>query len=81
MSKKTKQNISKVLFTGVFGLFIWIMVFFNLKITPETSEFLVKQNEWTTKLVNNFTTNAVLYIFIAVALLVGYLFAFPKKKR
>ena len=82
MKAKDKQNLFTLVFAALGGLIGWIVVFFNMTITETTSEFVVNQNEWTTKLVDNFTANHVFYLAAAAVLLVGYfLIKKPNKKR
>jgi len=79
MTKKQKQNLFKWVFVGVVALVVWIIGFYNVNITAETTEFIVKQNEWTTKLIDGFSANAPFYIFVVALLLGGYFFLSKKK--
>lgn len=63
---------------GVFG-FLYISFFNNFTVDLDTSEFILKQTEWTTDLVTNFKDNATFYLG-SLALLTGVGYFFFKKK-
>lgn len=79
MTKKQKQNVFKVGFLLLAVLVAWIVGFYNVTVTAETADFVIKQNEWTTKLIENFSANAPFYIFIVALLFGGYFLLFKKK--
>lgn len=80
MNKKQKQNLFKGLLLTVAGFLLWVVVFFNITITEATGDFVVKNHEWTTKLVTNLTENHIFYLIAVGVLFVGYLLI-TKKKR
>lgn len=81
MNSKQRKTLIKVAFGLVVAGLIYIAVFFNWTVTPETAEFIVSQNSFAVQFVENFQTNYVFYLLIAGTALVGYLFATSKKRR
>lgn len=80
LKAKQKRQLITGLFAAVAAFFIWVIVFMNVTVGPETSEFVTKQNEWTNKLVANFLQYHIIYLVMLAVILVGYLFLSRKRK-
>ena len=81
MTKKQKQQLRKALFVAAGLFFLYVVIFINIIPDAETSQFVLNQIEWTTKLVDNFSSNSTFYISVAALLGIFGYFSLAKKRK